>query len=67
LICALTAVCVVRGLYTAVGDEHGGFFFLPPLNRWQEWARDQLGRNLGRSGCPPGAPGRHVWVNGARA
>jgi hypothetical protein len=39
LICALTAVCVRRGRYTAVGDPEGGWFFLPPWDLWEEWAR----------------------------
>jgi len=39
LICALTAVCVWRGRYTAVGDQEGGWFFLPPWSHWQPWAQ----------------------------
>ncbi len=39
LICALTAVCAWRGRYTAVGDEEGGWFFLPSWEHWQPWAR----------------------------
>ena len=29
LVCALTALCVLRGLYVAVGEPSGGYFFLP--------------------------------------
>lgn len=38
LICALTAICVVRNKFTAIGDNISGRFFLPPLNRWATWA-----------------------------
>ena len=39
LVCAVTAVCVWRGRYTAVGDDDGGWFFLPPWEHWQPWAQ----------------------------
>jgi hypothetical protein len=39
LICAVTAVCVWRGRYTAVGDRGGGWFFLPPWSFWEGWAQ----------------------------
>jgi predicted RNase H-like nuclease len=42
LICALTAVCVWRGRYTAVGDAEGGWFLLPPWDLWQQWARSGI-------------------------
>ena len=53
LICALTAVLTARGAFTAVGDKAGGWFFLPPWETWQCWARvaveagcDRLGAEL---------------------
>ena len=42
LICALTALLSARGTFTAVGDETGGWFFLPPWEVWQSWARDAV-------------------------
>lgn len=39
LVCALTALLVAHGTFTAIGDESGGWFFLPPWNNWQCWAR----------------------------
>ena len=42
LVCALTALLVVRGTFSAVGDEAGGWFFLPPWEAWQPWARDAV-------------------------
>jgi hypothetical protein len=64
LVCALTGVGVVQGAYTAVGDEEGGFFFLPPWDLWQPWAREQLQANLGRLGRSSDVPGPHVRLNG---
>ena len=42
LVCLLTAAAVAVGRYTAVGEEGGGYFFLPPLVLWTEWARREL-------------------------
>ena len=42
LICLLTAAAVAAGRYTAVGDEEGGYFFLPPWEVWAPWARREL-------------------------
>jgi len=55
------AACVWEGKYVAVGEDIGGFFFLPPWNLWQQWAKDALARNrhdrrLTRS--------VDVWING---
>lgn len=33
-VCALTALCVVRGAYAAVGDPVCGDIILPPVSRW---------------------------------
>jgi hypothetical protein len=40
-VCALTALCVAAGDYTAVGD-HDGWIILPPDALLQRWARDDL-------------------------
>ncbi len=40
LVCLLTALCVSRGQFTAVGEERGGWLFLPPWECWAEWARE---------------------------
>lgn len=37
-ICLLTAACVAVGQTKAVGDEQGGWFWLPPEQLWAEWA-----------------------------
>ena len=42
LICALTALLTARGTFTAIGDETGGWFFLPPWEVWQPWACDAV-------------------------
>ena len=39
LICAITALLTKQRNFTAVGDEAGGWFFLPPWEVWQPWAR----------------------------
>jgi predicted RNase H-like nuclease len=40
LICVITAAFAANGRATAVGDEAGGYFFLPPSALWAAWARD---------------------------
>lgn len=42
LVCLLAALLVARGTFTAVGDEAGGWFFLPPSDVWQPWALKAL-------------------------
>lgn len=44
-ICLLTAACAAAGKSEVVGDEIGGWFWLPPTNLWAQWARDALAHN----------------------
>ena len=37
-VCAVTAVCVACGEYTAVGDVEDGWIVLPPRRAFAEWA-----------------------------
>lgn len=37
-VCALTALCVVAGNFTAVGDDRGGWIILPPQWAFANWA-----------------------------
>lgn len=37
-ICLLTAACVAASESNVVGDERGGWFWLPPERLWAEWA-----------------------------
>ena len=60
LVCLLTAAAVFEGRYTAVGDQSGGYFFLPPWQCWAPWARDEL--NLQRTRLES----IEVWVDGKR-
>ena len=39
LICLLTAHTVASGMATQVGDDAGGWFYLPPRAWWANWAR----------------------------
>ena len=43
-VCALTALCVAAGDYTAVGD-HDGWIMLPPYALLPRWAREDLEAN----------------------
>jgi len=45
-VCALTALCLVRNKYVAAGDALDGYILLPPINRWADWAREALSRNV---------------------
>ncbi len=60
LICLLTAAGVASGRYPAVGDEPGGYFFLPPWSAWAAWARVELDRQRHRQ------PGLEIWMDGER-
>ena len=60
LVCLLTAAGVFAGQYTAVGDEAGGYFFLPPWQSWATWAREELDQQRTR------VPGLDVWISGSR-
>lgn len=54
-VCALTALCIAAGEYTAVGD-HDGWIVLPPFDFVQPWAHAIFDRNLTnleRSGIRP--------------
>jgi hypothetical protein len=46
IICLLTGLLVARSQFIAVGDAHGGWFFLPPWSYWKEWARAAVCTNL---------------------
>lgn len=44
-ICLLTAACAASGKAEVVGDDTGGWFWLPPHDQWAEWAREALEKN----------------------
>jgi hypothetical protein len=44
LVCLLTAAFAAQGTAQNVGDTEGGWFWLPPMDLWQEWAKDGLAR-----------------------
>lgn len=58
LVCLLTVAAVEVGRYTAVGDDEGGYFFLPPFVLWEEWARHELQTQQKRNRSV------NVWING---
>jgi hypothetical protein len=58
LVCATTAVCAHSGKYVAVGEEEGGYFFLPPWFLWQSWARSALSLERRRF------RGIRIWIDG---
>jgi len=58
LICLLTAAGVAVGRYTAIGENGGGYFFLPPFTLWAVWARHELQVQRERE------PLVKVWLNG---
>ena len=57
LVCLMTAACVYAGRYTAIGEAHGGYFFMPPLARAglpglaTSWTYNGLGCQAFRSGA----------------
>jgi hypothetical protein len=42
LICLLTAMFAATGKAVIVGDDRGGWFWLPPIELWSSWARNGL-------------------------
>ena len=42
LICLLTAALAARNRATVIGDETGGWFWLPPRESWEPWALQGL-------------------------
>ncbi|MBB3979337.1 putative nuclease with RNAse H fold [Rhizobium azooxidifex] len=45
-ICLLTAACAATGKSEVVGDDIGGWFWLPPTSLWTQWARDAFAHNM---------------------
>ena len=48
LVCLLTALCVARGRFTAVGEPATGWFHLPAADLWEEWAWQGQQQEAGR-------------------
>lgn len=42
LVCLLTAAFAATGSAVTVGGAIDGYFFLPPADLWEEWAKDSL-------------------------
>lgn len=47
-ICLLTAACAATGQTEVIGDEEGGWFWLPPLDMWAAWARQAIESSITR-------------------
>jgi hypothetical protein len=60
LVCLATAAAAASGRYVAVGEEIGGYFFLPPWPLWADWAREEV--DIQRNA----RDGIAVWIKGAR-
>lgn len=65
LICLLTAMFAVRGDVIVVGDVQGGWFWLPPIDLWASWARNDF--KLALAICQKGNfPATAAWIETAR-
>jgi Protein of unknown function (DUF429) len=58
LVCLLTAAGVAAGRYTAVGNQQGGYFFLPPWNSWAVWPQEEIEVQRHR------VDSLEVWIDG---
>ena len=47
-VCAITALCIACGEYTAVGDFEDGWIILPPKHAFSEWAWEAIRANQKR-------------------
>lgn len=63
LVCALTAVCVLKNTYVAVGEPQGGYLFLPPWSLWSDWAKNGVCRNRIDRRLPRPVD---VWIDGVK-
>ncbi|MBP2237677.1 hypothetical protein J2Z31_004200 [Sinorhizobium kostiense] len=50
-ICLMTAACAAVGKAEAIGDEAGGWIWLPPAELWADWARRALAENRAAQMC----------------
>src|SRR3954469_4109337 len=57
----MTALCVLRGMYVAVGEPSGGSFLLPRWEIWEDWARDAISLNRIDRRLPAAVD---VWIDG---
>ncbi len=46
VVCAVTALCLIRCRFAAVGDDKGGYIILPPRERWAPWVADALDASI---------------------
>lgn len=46
IVCLILAAFEENGICEKVGDEAGGYFWMPPFKLWQNWARQALDSNL---------------------
>lgn len=51
LVCVLTALLVSRNRFTAVGEDKGGWFFLPPWECWAQWAQEAIENGAATLNC----------------
>jgi hypothetical protein len=63
LTCMLTAYCVWKGKYVAVGDPVDGYFFLPPWDIWASWEKRDLNNQRIRATNNLNTS-VHIWING---
>ncbi len=65
-VCAVTALCIVCGDYTAVGDREDGWIVLPPRRAFEEWAWEAVLANERREQGEPQpracVQATHAWA-----
>lgn len=42
LVCLLTAAFAAKGTAVAIGQDVDGYFFLPPMQMWADWAKEAI-------------------------
>ncbi|WP_058302882.1 hypothetical protein [Gorillibacterium timonense] len=67
LICSLIGILVYNGLYVAIGDDDTGYFFLPPVDSWGDWVKQELQDNLKKYWMKKGNNNSIIiWSNGVK-
>ncbi|WCN36488.1 hypothetical protein [Aneurinibacillus uraniidurans] len=66
LICSLIGMLVLNESYVAIGDDDTGYFFLPPMDSWREWVKNELQKSVDRYIEKNGNVPIIFWSNGQR-
>ncbi|UOK62234.1 hypothetical protein MT997_28615 [Paenibacillus sp. OVF10] len=62
----MIGLSVENNEYVAIGDQETGYFFLPPFDVWQQWAKQTLKINITTLITKSIVPYIEIWSNGTK-